>query len=275
MTFDRGDFLAAMNRLHQHYMAPEGLRRPNGLSIDGAPDFLGIAAWIFDVYLACRSGGQGTEDAWNEVVAWISQSEEWRIQHPGETPRAPRGCAATIRLDRQEFLQAMQRLDAFYRAAEGLQRENGLSIDEAPDFVGIAAWIFDVYLNGRLAGRATDIVWGEVVRNIEASEEWRAKHPDAAAVVRFAVIGDYGIAGAARSRRLAARQELECRFHRHHGRQQLHEWRGVHHRHERRPVLRGFHLPVSGELPVHVHSEQVLPDARQSRLGNSPAPRPI
>src|SRR5688572_7129963 len=51
VSFDRGDFLAAMNRLHQHYMAPEGLRRPNGLSIDGGPDFLGIAAWIFDVYL--------------------------------------------------------------------------------------------------------------------------------------------------------------------------------------------------------------------------------
>ena len=196
VAFDRGDFLTAMNRLHRHYMAPEGLKRPNGLSIDGGPDFLGIAAWIFDVYLACRSGGKGTEDAWNEVTAWISQSEEWRVKHPGEAPRTPRGCAATIRLDRLEFLQAMQRLDAFYRAAEGLQREKGLSIDEAPDFVGIAAWIFDVYLNARLAGGASDIVWREVVRNIEASEEWKAKHPDAATVVRFAVIGDFGIAGA-------------------------------------------------------------------------------
>lgn len=111
VTFDRGDFLAAMNRLHQHYMAPEGLKRPNGLSINGAPDFLGIAAWIFDIYLACRSAGQGTEDAWNEVVVWISQSDEWRVKHPGEAPRTPRGCTTTIRLDRNEFLQAMQRLD--------------------------------------------------------------------------------------------------------------------------------------------------------------------
>ncbi|MGH9203018.1 MAG: hypothetical protein ACRD2A_17470, partial [Vicinamibacterales bacterium] len=33
VTFDRADFLDAMNRLHQHYMAPEGLQRSNGLSI--------------------------------------------------------------------------------------------------------------------------------------------------------------------------------------------------------------------------------------------------
>jgi hypothetical protein len=91
----------------------------------------------------------------------------------------------------------MQRLDAFYRAAEGLQRPAGLSIDGGPDFLGIAAWMFDVYLNGRLGGRPADSAWLEVVASIEASDEWKAKHPDAAAVVRFAVIGDYGIAGEA------------------------------------------------------------------------------
>jgi tartrate-resistant acid phosphatase type 5 len=196
-VFDRGDFLAAMNRLHQHYMAPEGLQRPNGLSIDGAPDFLGIAAWIFDVYLTCRSSGQGADDAWREVTARISQSDEWKAKHPGQASLTPRGCAAAIELDRSEFLQAMQRLDALYRAPEGLQRPGGLSIDGAPDFLGIAAWIFDVYLNARLAGRATDFAWTDVVRNIEASDEWKAKHPDAAATVRFAIIGDYGIAGPA------------------------------------------------------------------------------
>ena len=50
----------------------------------------------------------------------------------------------------------MQRLDDFYRAPEGLQRPEGLSINEAPDFEGIAAWIFDVYLNARLAGRSIE-----------------------------------------------------------------------------------------------------------------------
>jgi len=138
-VFDRGDFLAAMNRLHQFYMAPEGLQRPDGLSIDGAPDFLGIAAWIFDVYLSCRAAGQGSEDSWREVTASIEQSEEWRAKHPGQSPAGPRGCSSAIHLDRGEFLQHMQRLDDFYRAADGLQRPSGLSIDGAPDFLGVAA----------------------------------------------------------------------------------------------------------------------------------------
>jgi Calcineurin-like phosphoesterase len=195
VTFDRADFLAAMNRLHQFYMAPEGLQRPNGLSIGGTPDFEGIAAWIFDVYLACRSSGQSTQDSWNEVVAWISQSDEWKAKHPGQPSQVPHGCKTTVQLSRAEFFQAMLRLDAFYRAPEGLQRPNGLSIDGAPDFLGIAAWIFDVYLNQRLAGRTTEAAWAEVVRNIQASEEWKAKHPGGGGIVRFAVIGDYGIAG--------------------------------------------------------------------------------
>jgi tartrate-resistant acid phosphatase type 5 len=184
-----------MNRLHQFYAAADGLKRPNGLSIDGAPDFLGLAAWVFDVYFACRSSGQSPDDAWNEVVARITQSEEWRVKHPGETPRPPRGCRAAVQLDRGEFLQAMQRLDVLYRAPEGLQRSGGLSIEGTPDFVGIAAWIFDIYLNARLGGTAVDTAWAQVVQNIEASDEWRAKHPEASATVRFAVIGDYGIAG--------------------------------------------------------------------------------
>jgi tartrate-resistant acid phosphatase type 5 len=194
-TFDRNDFLAAMNRLHQFYMAPEGLQRPNGLSVGGSPDFLGIAAWIFDVYLACRSGGQTPDGAWTEVVAWITQSGEWQAKHPGEAPKQPAGCVSTVTLDRNEFLQAMQRLDAFYSAQEGLQRPDGLSINGAPDFQGIAAWIFDVYLNARLAGRAIEVAWGQVVSAIQATDEWKTKHPNETTSIRFAVIGDYGIAG--------------------------------------------------------------------------------
>jgi hypothetical protein len=192
---DRGDFLSAMDRLHAFYMAPEGLQRPNGLSINGGPDFLGIAAWIFDIYLTCRSGGLNVEDSWADVVASITQSAEWRTKHPGEMPREPRGCTSTLRFDRGEFLQAMQRLDAFYSAAEGLQRPNGLSINGAPDFLGIAAWVFDVYLNARLSGQSPEPAWNRVVAAIEASDEWKQKHPDAVRLIRFAVIGDFGLAG--------------------------------------------------------------------------------
>ena len=89
----------------------------------------------------------------------------------------------------------MERLDAFYQAPEGLQRADGLSIGGGPDFPGIAAWIFDVYLNARHAGRSVEASWGEVVAAVQASDEWRTKHPDAFKVLRFAVVGDYGIAG--------------------------------------------------------------------------------
>lgn len=194
-ALDRNDFLAAMSRLHGFYMAPEGLQRPDGLSVNGSPDFLGIAAWIFDIYLTCRHGGQSAEVSWSEVVAWITQSAEWRAKHPGESSTPPKGCVRTLTLDRQEFLQTMQRLDAYYAAAEGLQRSNGLSINGAPDFLGIAAWVFDVYLNARLADHAPDVAWRRVVAAIEASDEWKQKHPDALQAIRFAVIGDYGIAG--------------------------------------------------------------------------------
>ena len=194
-SLDRNDFLAAMERLHAFYKASEGLQRPDGLSIDGRPDFLGIAAWIFDIYLTCRSAGHDRDAAWAEVVASITQTEEWRAKHPGQSPPPPKGCKPTLKLNRTEFLQAMQRLDAFYQSVEGLQRPVGLSVDGVPDFLGIAAWVFDVYLNARLAGEPTEAAWARVVRAIEATEEWRQKHPDGTRLLRFAVIGDFGIAG--------------------------------------------------------------------------------
>ena len=49
--------LLAMERLHSFYMSRMGLQRPEGLSINGRPDFLGIAQWIFDIYLPARSAG--------------------------------------------------------------------------------------------------------------------------------------------------------------------------------------------------------------------------
>jgi hypothetical protein len=194
-SLDRSDFLAAMNQLHAFYMAPEGLQRPNGLSINGSPDFLGIAAWIFDIYLSCRSGGQSRENSFAEVVAWITQSNEWRTKHPGQPSTQPRGCSPGLRLDRNEFLKALERLDAFYKATEGLQRPQGLSINGAPDFEGVAAWVFDVYLNARLAGQLPDAAWTRVVGAIEATDEWKQKHSGAVKLLRFAVVGDYGIAG--------------------------------------------------------------------------------
>jgi hypothetical protein len=174
--FDRADLLLAMERLHAFYMSRYGLNRPEGLSIGGRPDFLGIAQWIFDVYLAARSGGFSTEGAFDIVVAAITRSDEWRQKNPGRIPLTPARFTPAIAFNRDEFLDVLERLDRFYAAPEGLQRPNGLSIAGGPDFLGIAAWIFDVYLNQRLTGATPTSAWIVTENAIRDSEEWRRLH---------------------------------------------------------------------------------------------------
>jgi hypothetical protein len=83
---DRGDYMRACDETHQFYMAPEGLQRPEGLWIDGHPDFEGLAAWPYDVYCGEREKGRPHEDAMDTVRSHIRHSDEWRRKHPGETP---------------------------------------------------------------------------------------------------------------------------------------------------------------------------------------------
>lgn len=174
--FDRADFLNAMERLHALYMSHSGLHRPDGLSIGQRPDFLGIATWIFDVYLGARSAGFTPFGAFDIVTESITQSEEWRSKNPGLTPLPVTPFTPAVHLDRAEFLGVLQQLDAYYASPEGLQRPNGLSIAGGPDFLGIAAWVFDVYLNERLSGASREVAWTRVVRTIEQTDEWRQKH---------------------------------------------------------------------------------------------------
>jgi hypothetical protein len=174
--FDRADLLLAMERLHAFYMSRSGLNRPAGLAIGGRPDYLGIAQWIFDVYLAARSGGFSAEGAFDIVIAAITQSDEWRQKNPGRAPLTPAGFTRYVSFSRDEFLDVLTRLDAFYRAPEGLQRPDGLSIAGGPDFLGIAAWVFDVYLNERLRGTSPNAAWQLLEASIRATDEWRSKH---------------------------------------------------------------------------------------------------
>jgi hypothetical protein len=174
--FDRAELLAAMERLHAFYFSRSGLNPTSGLSIGGRPDFLGIATWIFDVYLGARSRGFLPEQALGIVFADITQSGEWRDKHPGQTPLTRPSFAPLINFDRAEFLGALQRLDTFYASAECLQRPNGLSIADGPDFLGIAAWIFEVYLSERLSGGSLTVAWTRVVNAIQATDEWKRKH---------------------------------------------------------------------------------------------------
>jgi len=83
---DRAEALDALSWLDAYYGAPEGLRREHGLSLNGAPDFEGIAAWHLDVYQTRRLAGDTRDEARAEVVRQIRQSGEWQAKHPGETP---------------------------------------------------------------------------------------------------------------------------------------------------------------------------------------------
>ena len=174
--FDRTDFLDAMERLDAFYRSRLGLARPNGLSIDGRPDFLGIATWIFDIYLAGRSSGMSADMSFGCVTVDITQSAEWKGKHPGGTPGTRGRINASVSFDRNEFLNVLNQLDAFYSAPEGLRRSNGLSISGGPDFLGIATWVFDIYLNARLSGVSAANSWSQVQAAIRATDEWRTKH---------------------------------------------------------------------------------------------------
>ena len=176
---DRGELFQTMQWLDEYYASPEGLGRPQGLSLNGKPDFEGIAAWLFDVYLNSRAAGLDSETSRQNVIHSIQQTDEWKTKHPrgGNAPFSD--FSGSLGLDRGEFLRALSRLDVFYKSWNGLQRANGLSIAHRPDFEGIAAWIFDVYLNARLAQRSPEEAWDRMISEIRNSEEWRAqsRHP--------------------------------------------------------------------------------------------------
>lgn len=175
-SFSRDDFLLAMERLNNLYRSRYGLNRPQGLSLEGRPDFLGIAQWVFDVYLGARSTGWSAAGAFDIVTAGVTRSEEWRQKNPGRAALTPEAFQATVTFDRNEFMNVMQQLDGFYRASEGLQRPEGLSLNGGPDFLGLATWVFDVYLNERLRGTSASAAWVLTQNAIRATDEWRRKH---------------------------------------------------------------------------------------------------
>ena len=175
-TIGRNEAVAAMAAINAYYLAPAGLNRPNGLSINGRPDFLGLAAWFFDVYVNTRFAGYAEVESRYNVMANITQTDEWRVKNPQRLPAVPFAIGNALPFDRSELLAVMERLDRFYSAPEGLQRPNGLSISGQPDFLGIAAWIVDIYLGRRLGGASPDSAWADVVSEIQQTDEWRQKH---------------------------------------------------------------------------------------------------
>src|SRR3954467_10451189 len=50
-----------MTWLDGFYRSPDGLQRPEGLWINGHPDYEGLSVWVFDVYLRRRLKGDSEE----------------------------------------------------------------------------------------------------------------------------------------------------------------------------------------------------------------------
>ena len=79
----REDIVQATRWLHEFYASADGLQRPDGLWLtqQKQPDFEGIGAWVFDVYLTARVNGASDADARQAIVDAIKQSDEWRRLH--------------------------------------------------------------------------------------------------------------------------------------------------------------------------------------------------
>ena len=78
---DRGELMEEMAHLHEVFK--RDLLRPDGLWINGHPDFEGIAAWVLDVYLVSRMAGRSRERARETYVNAIRNSQEYQDKHPG------------------------------------------------------------------------------------------------------------------------------------------------------------------------------------------------
>ena len=91
--------------------------------------------------------------------------------------RAGKLIVDAVRDHRHEMIAAGQWLHSFYQSDEGLKRPEGLWIDKHPDFEGIGAWLFDVYLAERLTGAEDAAARQKVTNAIQNSDEWREKHP--------------------------------------------------------------------------------------------------
>jgi hypothetical protein len=114
------------------------------------------------------------------VVYQLRTIGELRTTAAAATRRAAdtRGAMMQAVADRSLDVQrAVAWLDDFYKAQDGLQRPGGLCGEGRPDYVGIGAWIFDVYLRHRLQGDTDEQSRDAVVNGIKQSPEWRGKHP--------------------------------------------------------------------------------------------------
>lgn len=137
----------------------------------------GRRCWVVDFIVG--AGGPNPSVGWNAFSDPVASTGANVKPHAAAaaTPPAPEPPPTPVLPDRDEMIRAGGWLDGYYRSAEGLQRADGLSRGGVPDWEGVGAWLFDVYLTARVNGRTPDQARAAVVAAIRQTGEWRGKHP--------------------------------------------------------------------------------------------------
>lgn len=93
--------------------------------------------------------------------------------------RVERLAAEKLKARREDTVAAVQWLDDFYKAPEGLQRPNGLWRGDTnkTDAEAIGTWVLDVYLQSRIGGASDAEARKAIEDAIRGSDEWKQKHP--------------------------------------------------------------------------------------------------
>lgn len=175
---------------------PGALTKPEGGSnVEGYADDAIVLnnnpSDLFNVVdLVAGSGAPNARPVWNGPLPRRA-SDKWEAPkmltaaqlaylRPGGgpvDPPPPPPPPPTVKLpNRGEAMLFGRWLHDYYKSAEGLQRPKGLSINDAPDWEGVGAWMFDVWLQARVAGKSDDEARALVIAEIQKTGEWKEKH---------------------------------------------------------------------------------------------------
>lgn len=116
--------------------------------------------------------------AWQAMNTRSLRAQLDQAQRDLET-RVERLAAEKLKARREDLVGAVQWLDDFYRAPEGLQRPTGLWRPDLnkPDAEAIGVWVLDVYLQSRIGGASDAEARKAIEDAIRGSDEWKQKHP--------------------------------------------------------------------------------------------------
>jgi hypothetical protein len=167
---------------------------PNDISDDiinyigegpGIDPITGKPVSLFDVIVNAGAQPPYTTENPAPTAAWnlidLTGPGAWVKPGPAAPPVVVVPPPAILPPGREEALDELNWLHAYYKAPEGLQRPDGLwrpdTVPPGPDFEGISAWYLDVYQRERMAGRSRADARAAYVAQIRRSAEWQAKHP--------------------------------------------------------------------------------------------------